>query len=100
MLEVDVFVAAVEDLEDGSALLAQFDCGENEVGLVEVESGEAGLCAHWHFHVASRDVYFSLVDEELQVFLVLSRSLSGEEDFDDALLEAFQFTLCFVQLEG
>lgn len=65
MLQVDVLVTAVYYLEDSSAFLSQLDSRKNEIRLVEVESREAGLRANWHLHVASRDVNFGLVNEEL-----------------------------------
>lgn len=65
VLQVDVLVTTVYYLEDPSALLSKLDSRKDEIRLVEVESREAGLRAYWHFHIASRDVYFGLVNEEL-----------------------------------
>lgn len=53
MFEVDVFVSAVEDFELGGAGLSAADGGEDEVGLVEVECGEAGGSTDLDFHVAA-----------------------------------------------
>lgn len=65
VLQVDVLISTVDYLKDSSALLAELDSRKNEVGLIEVKSRKACLCANWNLHVASRNIYFSLVDKEL-----------------------------------
>jgi hypothetical protein len=72
VLQVDVLITSIDDLQHSFTLLSQAYSWEDEIGLVKVESGEAGLSVDWHFHIASGNIDFSLVEKELEFLLVFS----------------------------
>ena len=75
MFQVDVFVSAIDNLKYSLAFLSEANSGQDQIRLIEIEGGEAGFGIDWHFHVASRDVDFCLIDEKFEIFLVLAWSL-------------------------
>ena len=72
MFQVDVLISSIVDLEDGCTNLSAANCWKNEIRLVEVESRVAGFSLNRYFHVAARDVYFCLINEEFELSCVLS----------------------------
>jgi hypothetical protein len=65
VFEVNIFVSSIMNFQDGCTLLSEFNDGEYEVGLIEVEGREACGGDDFNFKVASGDIYFCLVYEKL-----------------------------------